>query len=119
MIKEAAGLEEYFPGTALAPVSVVLIAAIVSIPAAIPMMVVAQPPAITFPITFVIAPPIVARHYPHGIGVRRSRPVAIVPLPMMALWIPIAFYPNKTRSGGNWPNRYEARRGRRADFDTN
>src|SRR5215468_1250621 len=104
----------------LAPVVVmVAIVAIISIPAAIPMMIVAQPPAIAFPITFVIAPAIVARHYPHGIGVRRPRPVPVVPLPMMAHRIPITFQPNKTRSGGNRPDMYDARRRRRADLDTN
>jgi hypothetical protein len=92
---------------------------IVSILAAIPMMIVGEPPAITLPITVVESPPIMMGYYPHCTGVWRPRPVAIVPLPMMAHWIPIAFHPNKTRSRNNRPDTYDAGRRRRTDFDTN
>jgi hypothetical protein len=83
------------------------------------MMIVGQPPVITFPVTLVEASAIMVGHYPHRTRVWRPRPVAIVPLPAMANWIPIAFHPNKTRSGNNRPDRYDARRRRRTDFDTN
>jgi hypothetical protein len=92
--------------------------AIVPIPVAIPVMIVGQPPSRAFPVTFVVAATIVVRYHPDGARIWWATPVSVVPPPMMAHWIPIAFNPNKTRSGDNRPGDDARWRGR-ADFDTN
>ena len=86
---------------------------IVTVPVAIPMVIVRHPPAPAFPVTFVEALTIVVGHHPRGTRIRWAGPVTVMPLVMMADWIPIAFQPDKAWAGSEGPDRYDTRgRGR-------
>jgi hypothetical protein len=98
-------------------VSVVVV--IVTIPVAIPTMIVGKPPSLAFPITFVEPSAIVVGDHPNCARIWWAGPVTVMPLPMMADRIPIAFHPNEARSGSDWPDSYDTRRRRGADFDAN
>jgi hypothetical protein len=100
-------------------VAVVVVFAIVPVVFAIPPVVMRQPPALTLPIPFVKAPAVVMWDHPNSAPVWGPCPVAVMPIPMVAYWIPIAFYPDKAGPGSNWPDTYDTGWGRCADFDPN
>jgi len=92
---------------------VVAVVTIVTVPVAIPMVIVRHSPAPAFPVTFVEALTIVMGHHPRCTRIRLAGPVTVMPLVMMADWIPIPFHPDKAWSGSEWPDRYDTKgRGR-------
>jgi hypothetical protein len=86
---------------------VVLVAVVVAVVVStvvifIPLMIVAVLPATVLPISSDISSAVVVRVDPIGAGERRARPVAIVPLVLFALRVPIALDPDVVRTGPRW-----------------
>jgi hypothetical protein len=76
----------------------------VVVPVAVPTMVVAELAVIAFPIAFEVALSVMMRLHPTRAGVRRTGPVSVVPLIVVAHWIPVAPYPGITFAGTSWLN---------------
>jgi hypothetical protein len=96
----------------------VAVVTIVTVPVAIPMVIVRHPPAPAFPVTFVEALIIVVGHHPRCTRIRWPGPITVMPLVMMADWIPIPFHPDKAWSGSEWPDGYDTRGRGRTNGDT-
>jgi hypothetical protein len=101
------------------PLASVVVVTIVSVPVVIPMMIVSQAPALAFPVTVVEAAAVMVGYHPQSARVRWAGPVSVVPLPMVADRIPIAFHPNEAGSGCERPDRHDTRGRRGTDFDAN
>jgi hypothetical protein len=93
------------------PVITIVIAATVPVP----VMIMIAPAVIAFPIPLIEAFSIVSRPHPMGASIRRASPVSIVPLVVVAYWIPVALYPDvlRSRAPGLYAN--DTRRRWRAD----
>jgi hypothetical protein len=104
----------------VALLTAVLVSIPIKIPVSIPVPVVVMlPPAtITLPITGEVSFSIIMRTYPVSTGVRRTRPIALVPFVMTPHRIPIALDPDevgaRTHRHGN-----HSRRRRSSDPDSN
>ena len=72
--------------------------------AAVPAMVVGNLAVAATPVPFIEAPAIMTRFHPAGSCVCRPCPVAVVPLIVVAHWIPVAPYPGITFAGTSWLN---------------
>jgi hypothetical protein len=70
----------------------------IAVTVTVPTMIVFTPAMISIPIADVVLRAVVARLYPAGAGIGRTRPVAVVPLVVMADWVPIAWNPNELRA---------------------
>ncbi len=91
----------------------------VAVAVAVPAVIVLEASAVAFPISGVELLAVMPRRDPTGPWVRRTRPVAIVPSPAMAVGIPVAVDPDKlgTRTRGH--HSHHARRRRRTDANPN
>jgi hypothetical protein len=65
----------------------------IAVPPFIPPMVVVHGAARTFPASFEVLATIVVRSSPVGAGIRRSRPVTVMPDPASLHWIPVTLDP--------------------------
>ena len=97
---------------------VVAVVTIVTVPVAIPMVIVRHPPAPAFPVTFVEALTIVVGYHPRGTRIRWAGPVTVVPLVMMANRVPIPLHPDKARSRSHRSDRDDSRRRGRPNGDS-
>jgi hypothetical protein len=90
----------------------------VAVAMAIPMMIMLEPAPASVPVAGEILPALIAGNNPTRTGVWHTSPIAWMPLPVMPVRIPIAFYPNEVRARRDRPNRHDAWRRRRANGDS-
>src|SRR6478609_3471851 len=90
----------------------------VALAASIPLMIVVDGATRTFPASFEVLATIVIRSRPVRSLIRGSRPVAVVPGPASAHWIPVAFDPLVIGTGLRWDPIHSRRRRGLADADT-
>ena len=97
-----------------------LFAVVVAVAVAVfvPFVVVGHLAVVAFPIAFEEALTIVMRGYPACARIGRTGPVTGVPPVAASDWIPIAVDPGVTRAGAARLNPDDARRGWRADPDS-
>jgi len=100
---------------------VIVIVAIVIPPVmvAIPTVVVLHTPAFTVPVANVIVSAFPAGSDPACRRVGDARPVAVVPLIVVAYGVPVAFNPHKIGAGSNRTDSHHTRRRRSSDGDSN
>jgi len=96
-------------------VAIVVTLAKIAITVSVPAMVVFPPPPITLPVALKVPLSIMARPDPACAWIGCAGPVSVVPLVMVADWIPVAFHPDKFRTwswrrshkhpwGRGWPD---------------
>jgi len=102
------------------PIVMVVVVMTVAVAAAaipVPAMVVLESTPVAFPITRVVLAAVIPRTNPARAGIRRPRPIALVPPVTTAHWIPVAIHPHESRTRSNRPYSHYARGRRRADAD--
>jgi hypothetical protein len=100
-------------------IAVVVPAVAVPVVVVIPVVVVLQSPAIAIPVPHKILSTFMARADPARAGIGRPRPIALVPLVVLSVGIPIALNPHKVRSGACWNHGQHSRGRRSSDVDSN
>lgn len=85
----------------------IVIAVTIFVPAtvSVPLVIVIESTAVTFPVTFIILLSVVARFHPSSALIRWSRPVTIVPAIASALRVPITPDPCVILA---WASRYNS-----------
>lgn len=90
----------------------------VVVAAAVPSMVVRDLAVRAIPVACVVELSIMTRSHPVGAGVRRARPVSVVPPIVVAHRIPVAPYPNMIGARASWLNPDYTYRWWRADSNS-
>jgi hypothetical protein len=104
---------------AVTVIVVILIAAVIAIVIVVPFMVVFETTVWTIPITGIEPLAIMARADPTRAFIRRPAPIAFMPAIVPSDGIPVAANPDEFGSGLRGDDSDNARRGRRANTDTN
>jgi hypothetical protein len=100
---------------------VIVVVVFVAVVVPVPAVVVFKPATISVPVARIILLSIVVRFNPSSTFIRRPRPVAFMPLIVVADRIPVTAYPRVLRAGasGRNANHTGARRGANSDTERN
>ena len=99
------------------PIMIFAVAMIIAIPVAIPPVIVGKPAVLAFPITLEPTAAIMMGRHPYRSRVRGSTPIAFMPDVTAIYRIPVAVHPNKIGSRSPRTNRQDVWRRRWTDVD--